>query len=84
MQVTLARFAAKGIQHKHRYVSIKFFTILGHAKIAAVHGACRCSQASATGVLKFFARLQQRLIPHHTQAFDFLVLAIGIVHAPRS
>jgi hypothetical protein len=27
--------------------------------------------------------LQQGLVPHHTQAFDFLMQAIGIVHAPR-
>ena len=34
---------AQGIQYKHGNVHIEFFTIFGHAKIAAVHGASRCA-----------------------------------------
>ena len=48
-----------------------------------MHGACGCSQARAAGVLKFLTGLQQGLVPHHAQAFDFFVKTIGIIHAPR-
>ena len=82
MQISFARFVAKSIQHKHGNVSIKFFTIFGHAEIAAVHGACGCAQAGATGVFKLLAGFEQRLVADHTQSTNFLVQAVGVVDIP--
>ena len=75
---------AQGIQHEHGDVDVKSFAVLGHAKIAAVHGARGCAQAGAAGVLKHLAGLQQGLVAHHAQAFDLLMQALGVIDVPSA
>ena len=48
---------AKGVEHKHGDVDIKFFTIFSYTKITAMHGAGGCAQARTAGVVKFFTGL---------------------------
>ncbi len=48
---------AKGVEHKHGNVDIKFFTIFSYTKITAMHGAGGCAQARTAGVVKFFTGL---------------------------
>ncbi len=82
MQVAFARLIAERIEHKHGNVHIKLLTIFGHAKVAAVHGARGRAQARAAGVLKLLAGLQQGLMTHYAEAFDFFMRAVGVVHIP--
>ncbi|MEY2678569.1 MAG: hypothetical protein RLZ00_1261, partial [Pseudomonadota bacterium] len=58
--------------------------IFGHAKVAAVHGACGGAKARAAGVFKLLARLQEGLMPDDAEALDFFVRAVGIVHIPSA
>ena len=74
--------AAQGVENEDGNVRVKFLTVFGHAKIAPVHGARRCSQAGAAGVFKGFARLEQWLVSNHTQALYALGVALGVVDAP--
>ena len=82
MDLAFAAAVTQRIQYKHGNVDFKFFAVHRHAKEAAVHGACRCAQTRAAGVFKAFTGLQQRLMANHTQTFDFLVQAFGIIDVP--
>ena len=84
MKVAPARLVAERVEHKHGDVDIKFFTVLRHAKVAAVHGACGRAQACAAGVFKLFARLEEWLVADHAKTFDFFVRALGVVHIPSA
>ncbi len=73
---------AQRVQYKHGDISIKLFAIFSHTKIAAMHGARGCAQAATAGVLKTLAGLEQWLLAHYAQAFNFVVAAICVVNAP--
>jgi len=82
MKLAFAAAVTQRIQYKHGNIDFKFFAVHRHAKETAVHGACRCTQARAAGVLKAFTGLQQRLMTDHAQAFDFFMQAFGIIDVP--
>jgi hypothetical protein len=84
MHCGLAAQRAERVKDKHGYVCIKLLTVLGHAKVAAVHGTRGCAQAAAAGVLKTLTGLEQRLLAHYAKSFDFVVAAIRVVNAPSA
>ena len=47
-----------------------------------MHRAAGGSQSGTTGVFKCLARLEQRLLPHHTQALNVLAKATGVHNRP--
>ena len=84
MQRAGAATGTQGVQHEHRHIGVKLFTILGHAEKTAMHGAGGGAQTGAAGLFKRLPRLEQRLLSHHPQAFDLLGVAIGVVDVPGS
>ena len=76
------RWVISVFQHEQRHRHIEAFAVFGHAKDAAVHGSAGGAQAAAAGVLKGLARLEQRLVPDHTQAFDLFGVAAGVADDP--
>ena len=61
---------------------LKARTVFGHKEIVAVHRALRCIQLAGAGVFERLTRLNQRLLPHDTESFDFLHPAVGILDQP--
>ncbi len=84
MQLAVAGLVAERVEHKHGNVHIKLLAIFGHAKVAAVHGACGGAKARAAGVFKLLARLQEGLMPDDAEPLDFFVRAVGVVHIPSA
>jgi len=82
VQIAFGRVVAQCVEHKHRDVDVKLFAVFGNTKITAVHGACGCAQAGATGVFKLLAGFEQGLVADHAQSTNFFVQAVGVVHIP--
>jgi len=74
--------AAQCVEHKDGDISVKFLSIFGHAKQAAMHGPGGRAQARAAGVFKRLSWFEQGLLADNAQAFDFLGVPVGIVHIP--
>ena len=79
-----ARSGAERVEHKHGDVHIKFFTVFGDTKIAAMHGACGRAQARTAGVFEGLPWLQQGLLADDAQSLDLFRVPIGIVDIPGS
>ncbi len=63
---------------------VEALTVLGHAKVTAVHHAVGSAQPAAAGVAEAFARLQQGLVADHTQTLDFLGATSGVFDQPMA
>ena len=82
VQITFGRVVAQCVEHKHRDVVVKLFTLFGNKQITPVHGAGGCAQAGAAGVFKLLAGFEQGLVADHAQSTNFFVQAVGVVHIP--
>jgi len=71
-------------QHKIWNCRIKVLAIFIDHLVAATHGANRCLQYCAAGVLVAFARFDKRLFTNHTFAFHFLGLAVAVGNNPMA
>ena len=78
----MLELSTQSIQHKDGNVLLKSLPVHGHKEETAMHGAGGRSQVGARGVLEGLPRFQKRLMPHHPEALDTLVLALGIVDVP--
>ena len=78
------RRRAVGLQQECGYGAVEALTVFCDAKETAMHAAVGATQAAAAGVLKSFARFEQRLMPDDTQAFDFLHMTIGVTDNPMA
>jgi len=74
----------QGFQNKQRNGHIKAMAISGNKKETAMHGAVRCTQARATGVLERFAGIEQRLMTDHAQSFDLFSVTMRVIDDPMS
>ena len=63
-------------------VDFERHAVLAHAMVGAAHGANRGRKRAAAGVLEAFARLQQGLLAHDSQAPDFLLLLVAVGDDP--
>ena len=73
---------ATGIENEHGDQRLKSLTIFSHAKVGAMHRACRRAQPRAAAVLERFTGFKHRLLADHTQSFDFFYMTIGIDNFP--
>ena len=58
---------------------IKTRTILSHHLVSAAHFPHRHANQRAARILKRLIRIKQRLSAYYTQAFNLLLLAIGVL-----
>ena len=74
--------AARGVQVEPVHRRIKRRTLLRDEVKRALHGSRSGAKTAAAGVFKGLPWLQQRLIAHYAQPFDFFNVAMGVGDDP--